>query len=114
MKKYRTLLIDPPWRYHNVKTGGSMLFGSAQKYQTLSIEELWVCIKGKVKAFRCQKPNFLQTKALAHSQKPEEIYEFIEPYALEPKAELFARRERKNWDCFGNDIDGKDIRKILK
>lgn len=177
MKKYRTLLVDPPWQYRNKRTGGSMLSGSAQKYQTMSIEELcalridkiidkdcilflwvtcpmkleafqlinawsfkykttiywrkimslgmgyfyrgqveelWLCIKGKIKAFRCQKPNFLQTKALAHSQKPKEIYEWIEPYALEPKAELFACKQRDRWDCFGLDIDGKDIREILK
>jgi site-specific DNA-methyltransferase (adenine-specific) len=177
MKKYKTLLVDPPWSYRNKRTGGSMLSGSAQKYQTMSIEELcalridkitdkdcilflwvtcpmnpeafqlinswkfrfktkiywrkimslglgywyrgqveelWLCIRGKVKAFRCQKPNFLQTKALAHSQKPEEIYEWIEPYALEPKAELFARRRKPGWDCYGYDIDGKDMRNILE
>jgi N6-adenosine-specific RNA methylase IME4 len=78
------------------------------------VEELWLCTKGEVKAFRCQKPNFLETKALRHSEKPEEIYAFIEPYAIEPKAELFARKQRIGWDCFGYDIDGKDIKEILK
>ena len=177
MKKYKTLLVDPPWQYRNKKTGGSMVSGSAQKYDTLSIEELcalridkitakdcvlflwvtcpmtpeavrlidawsfkfktkiywrkimslgmgyyfrgqveelWVCVKGKVKAFRCQKPNFLQTKALKHSEKPTEIFDWIEPYAQKPRAELFATRERIGWDCFGYEIDKKDIREMLR
>jgi len=69
-------------------------------------------IKGKVKAFRCQKPNFFQTHMvktpLKHSQKPEDIFQLIEPimekYNLHPAIELFARRKRKGWDCWGDGV----------
>lgn len=61
-------------------------------------------IKGKIRAFRCQEPNFIQSKARKHSQKPEEFFALIEPYALKPRIELFARDKRKGWDCWGNEI----------
>lgn len=37
---FDVLYADPPWRYRNVKTGGSHTSGAAQKYPTLSFEEL--------------------------------------------------------------------------
>lgn len=37
---FDVLLIDPPWQYRNVKTGGSHTSGAAQKYDTLSPREL--------------------------------------------------------------------------
>ena len=38
--KYKTIVADPPWQYRNKRTGGSMKSGSAQKYETMSIEEI--------------------------------------------------------------------------
>lgn len=176
MKKYKLLYIDPPWSYRNKRTGGGMNSGSAQKYKTMSIEEicampidkiadknsalflwvtcplmqegfkvinawgykyktkiywrkimslgmgfwfrgqveeLWLGIKGKVPAFRLQIPNFIQTKALRHSQKPEEARKIIEMTNLKPRIELFARQKIKGWDAIGYDIDGKDINKSI-
>lgn len=176
-KKYRTILADPPRRYRNVKTGGSMKSGSAAKYPTMSLDELkrlpvhkiaardsilflwattplldetfeimkgwgfsfktaiyWYKIKswglgfwfrgevelcllgirGKIKAFRCQESNFIQSKARKHSQKPEEFYQLIEPVCLEPKIELFASERRKGWDALGFEIDGKDLKLSLE
>lgn len=37
---YSTLYLDIPWKYSNVKTGGSTKSGAAQKYKTLSLSEL--------------------------------------------------------------------------
>ena len=61
-------------------------------------------IKGKVKAFRCQKANFIQSKIRKHSQKPEEFFELIDPILPRPAIELFARQEREGWDSWGNEI----------
>ena len=69
------------------------------------VEMLLLGIKGKIKAFRCQKTNFLQTKVRAHSEKPIEIYEWIEPVSPKPRLELFARRKRIGWYCWGNEIE---------
>lgn len=172
--KYKVIYADPPWKYRNTNTGGSMISGSAAKYPTMSLLEictmnvrdiadpsgsvlfLWtttpflvdgsaplvmkewgftpktaiywrkimslgmgfwfrgqveVClvgIRGKVKAFRCQKPNFIQSKVRAHSQKPEELWQLVEPelekYKLSPRIELFCRGEpRPGWDGFGKE-----------
>lgn len=77
------------------------------------VELLLLGIKGKVKPFRIQKPNFIQSKVREHSRKPDEFYEFIEMTGLEPKIELFARNKREGWDSIGFDIDGCDIRESL-
>ena len=71
-------------------------------------------IKGKVKAFRCQHPNFIQCKVGKHSEKPKEFSELIQPFIIKPAIELFARKEREGWTCIGNNIDGQDIRGSLK
>jgi N6-adenosine-specific RNA methylase IME4 len=72
------------------------------------VEECLVDIRGNVKAFRCQKPNFIQSKVRNHSQKPEEFFELVVPvldkYSLNSRIELFAREEREGWDCWGNEV----------
>ena len=41
----------------------------------------------------------------AHSEKPEEFYRIIERmYPGLPKIELFARKPREGWDCWGNEV----------
>ena len=72
------------------------------------IEVCLVGIRGKVTAFRCQKPNFIQSKVRAHSQKPEELWQMIEPeldkYNLNPRVELFCRGSSRNgWDGWGTE-----------
>jgi N6-adenosine-specific RNA methylase IME4 len=73
-----------------------------------AVEECWLCTRGKVTAFRCQKPNVIESVPRIHSQKPEEFFELIEPsiekFDLNPKIELFARTAREGWDSWGNQI----------
>lgn len=40
MKKYNIIYADPPWKFNNTKTGGSMKSGSVAKYKTMSLAEL--------------------------------------------------------------------------
>lgn len=66
-----------------------------------------VCLfgtRGHIKAFRCQRPDFIQSKARKHSQKPDELYGLIESLNLDPKIELFARNKRQGWDTFGDQV----------
>lgn len=72
------------------------------------VEVCLLGIRGNVKAFRCQKPNFIQCKVRAHSQKPEELWQLIEPeldkYKLTPRVELFCRgNSRPGWDGWGSE-----------
>lgn len=44
-------------------------------------------------------------KVQKHSQKPEVAYEIIERlYPNQAKIELYARRHRDGWDCWGNEV----------
>lgn len=73
------------------------------------VEECLVGVRGNVKAFRSQRPNFIQSKVRNHSQKPEEFFELIEPsldkFNLSNRIELFARQYRVGWDSWGNEIN---------
>jgi len=170
-KKYRVIYADPPWAYRNIKTGGSLKSGAAQKYPTMELQEicslpvkdiseddsclfLWatvpllpeglevmrawefkyktsvfwrkimslglgywfrgqveICligIRGKIKPFRLQISNFIQSKAEMHSKKPTVMYSIIESTGLEPKIELFARERRTGWDAWGLEVPDRN------
>ena len=66
------------------------------------VEVCLLGIKGKVKAFRIQKPNFIQAKVGRHSEKPEEMRQLIEETGLTPRIELFSRKKVDGWDAWGN------------
>jgi site-specific DNA-methyltransferase (adenine-specific) len=80
-------------------------------------EHLLFGIKGRVPAFRLQKPNFYQCKVGKHSQKPHYFREMINEGAAKSftdpvKLELFARDrndlfpdyEYQGWDLYGNEV----------
>lgn len=39
-KRYQVIYADPPWSYANKRTGGSMVSGAAQQYQTMTTDEI--------------------------------------------------------------------------
>lgn len=39
-----------------------------------------------------------------HSSKPDKFYELVESLYHGPYVELFARRERPGWDCYGDEL----------
>lgn len=52
---------------------------------------------------------------MKHSKKPSEIRDrIVELCGDIPRIELFAREKVDGWDCIGNEIDGRDIRDVLK
>lgn len=81
-------------------------------------EHILVGVRGKVKSFRMQAPNFYQCKVGKHSQKPHYFRELISK-AVEvsfddpKKLELFARSrdgffpdyEYEGWDVYGNQVN---------
>lgn len=82
------------------------------------VEECWMCTRGKVKPFRTQIPNIIESKVRKHSQKPEEFFQMIEPslakFNLNPRLEMFSRTIRPGWYAIGNEITGNDIRVDLR
>ena len=91
--KYKTAIV---WRKIMSLGLGSWFRGQ--------VEICLVGIKGKVKAFHCQKANFIESKVRKHSQKPEEFFELIKEIAPRPAIELFAREKRENYDSWGDEI----------
>ena len=77
------------------------------------VEVCLMGIKGSIKAFHSQKPNFIQSKVRKHSQKPDELYSIIEELNLNPKIELFARQRREGWDVYGNELSDTIQKKIV-
>ncbi len=41
----------------------------------------------------------------SHSTKPEDFQDMIEQVTYPPRLELFARRKRLGWDCWGNEVE---------
>jgi N6-adenosine-specific RNA methylase IME4 len=69
-------------------------------------EILIVAVKGDVPApaHGTQWSSVIEAPRGAHSVKPDVFYELIEAYFPSlPKIELFARRRRQGWDCWGNE-----------
>jgi N6-adenosine-specific RNA methylase IME4 len=49
--------------------------------------------------------NIISTQKREHSRKPDEQYEIIESCSPGPYLEMFARGNRPNWDCWGNQAE---------
>lgn len=50
-----------------------------------------------------------------HSRKPAEVRErIVVLFGDLPRIELFCRYPAEGWDCIGNEIDGTDIREVLR
>ncbi|MCL2780011.1 MAG: MT-A70 family methyltransferase [Actinomycetia bacterium] len=68
-------------------------------------EQLIFATKGKAPVLVRNQPNWLFAIRQDHSHKPEELYDIIERCSPGPYVELFARRPRRGWDAWGNEID---------
>lgn len=91
------------WR--KLTPGGKPHFGMG-RYVRLSHE---VCMIGT----RGRGLTLIQDRAIRsvfeaptgrHSEKPEVFFDIVEKLAKGPYAELFARRHRAGWACFGNEL----------
>lgn len=78
------------------------------------VEVCLLGIKGNIKPFRLQRPNFIQSHARDHSRKPDELYDIIDSLNLNPKIELFARKRRNGWNSWGNQISNQEDNVIKK
>ncbi len=71
------------------------------------VEVCLVGIKGDVRAFRCQKKNYVFEKTTKHSKKPEAVRRLIieATEALGgPRIELFSRDLVDGWDHWGDEV----------
>jgi N6-adenosine-specific RNA methylase IME4 len=72
-------------------------------------EHVLMAIRGKRIVELTNQTTLLRGLMRAHSQKPEEFYEFVEKLCPAPRyAELFSRHSRPNWDGRGDEHIGGD------
>lgn len=65
-------------------------------------EFLLVAARGRPKAGERQTSSVIQApRSLNHSQKPDVFMDIIERVGVEPRVELFARRQRLGWHTWG-------------
>lgn len=101
--EYKTMItwhkIIPKWFF-----GGKAL----GFWFNVETEHVLVGVKGNVKPFRSNLPNFIETEMQPHSQKPVEFKELFEAATKNiPGRKMFegyARTERKGWTGFGNQL----------
>lgn len=104
--KYRTNIT---WH----KTGAPGLGHWAR----INHEHLFICVRG---SFPTPSHEKLDNSVWSlprgrHSEKPKEFRQHIEElFPKHPKAELFARESAPGWTSIGNEIDGRDIRDLLR
>ena len=61
-------------------------------------------IKGKPKRMTEEVHQVVIAPVSEHSEKPDEVYHRIERLYRGPYLELFARRPREHWVCWGNEL----------
>jgi N6-adenosine-specific RNA methylase IME4 len=63
--------------------------------------------RGKLRATGKQTTRWWNWKRMgkAHSRKPEAFQDMVETVSPGPYLELFARRHRRNWVCWGNEVE---------
>jgi N6-adenosine-specific RNA methylase IME4 len=68
-------------------------------------EHCLLAVRGNPTIVLSNHTTLLRGPVRAHSQKPDEFYEFVESYAPAPRyAELFSRTARPNWDRHGDEV----------
>ncbi len=101
--KYKSNLI---W-YKVRKDGGPDRRGVGFYFRNVT-EILLFGVRGKnirtLERGRTQE-NIISSRKREHSRKPDEQYSLIEECSWGPRLEMFARGQRKNWDCWGNQAE---------
>ena len=60
-------------------------------------------VRGRLKCLRRDVPTHFVAPRGAHSAKPEAFYDMVESMSPGPYLDVFARRLRMGWDCWGNE-----------
>jgi N6-adenosine-specific RNA methylase IME4 len=75
-------------------------------YYRGATEHCLFAVRGSLKLRAKQgKPTLYLSRRLPHSVKPEWFYALCEECSPGPYLELFARRQRPGWVCWGNEVE---------
>jgi N6-adenosine-specific RNA methylase IME4 len=88
--------------HHADKTKPSMKTGY---YFRGATEHVLFCVRGSMR-LQTKKayPTSLIVPRLPHSVKPDEFYQMVEECSPKRRLDMFARRKRKGWDAFGDEL----------
>ena len=98
--KYKT--VGFTWAKQNKNDLG--MFTGLGYWTRANPEMCLLATKGKPKRISKSVRQLIISQRQEHSRKPDEIYKRIEQLLDGPYVELFARRERKGWDSWGNEL----------
>ena len=85
------------------------------KYTISNAEYCLIARRGKYWREARNVKQIVQYPKTVHSEKPKEIRDRIVSLCGDlPRVELFARDLCDGWDSIGNEIDGRDIRDVIK
>jgi len=62
-------------------------------------------VRGKLRLFRHDLPDYVVERRTDHSRKPQAAYRLIEAASPGPRLELFARERRAGWQVWGNEVN---------
>lgn len=65
-----------------------------------------VAVRGKPQRLVANIRSTFEAATGRHSGKPEAFFDLVEKLAPGPWLEMFARRQRPNWTCFGDQVTG--------
>ena len=84
--------------------GGRLIqqFGLGYCYRN-STEHIVVAECGKPAVLNHDTPTALISPRHQHSEKPPAFYDMVEHVSPGPYLDVFARKQRMGWDCFGNE-----------
>lgn len=86
--------------------GGKQAFGCGH-YTRQSHEVCMIATRGSAMPEARDVRSVFDAKVGRHSAKPAKFYELVERmYPHSEKFEVFSRRQREGWTCWGNDVEG--------
>jgi N6-adenosine-specific RNA methylase IME4 len=68
-------------------------------------EDCWLATRGNPKRLHADVRQLIVAPIMEHSRKPDEAYDRIERLVEGPYLELYARRPRKGWVSWGNELE---------
>lgn len=109
--KYRCCAFT--WVKTNRKNGG--IYHGLGHYTAGNAELCLLGKKGRLERITKNIKQIVMSPVTRHSAKPPEVREkIVQLFGDLPRVELFARDKTDGWTAIGNEIDGKDIRDVLK
>ncbi len=90
------------FRQRTILTWVKTAFGMGHFYRN-NTEHVLFCVRGSLKTLRRDQPTAFTAPRGRHSEKPASFYDMVETMSPGPYLDVFARKQRFNWDTWGNE-----------